>query len=73
MRDLNARSNFDPRLTDEYFGSKSFKDVGASEEVIKALTSLQVTRPSAIQVQKWQTVLNPLSVSDVSSLSLLVY
>jgi len=73
MRDLNARSNFDPRLTDEYFGSKSFKDVGASEEVIKALRSLQVTRPSAIQVQKWQTVLNPLSVSDVSSLSLLVY
>jgi hypothetical protein len=73
MRDLNARSNFDPRLTDEYFGSKSFKDVGASEEVIKALTSLQVTRPSAIQVQKWQTLLNPFSVSDVSRLSLLVY
>jgi hypothetical protein len=73
MRDLNARSNFDPRLTDEYFGSKSFKDVGASEEVIKALTSLQVMRPSAIQVQKWQTILNPLSVSDVSGLSLLVY
>jgi hypothetical protein len=73
MRDLNARSNFDPRLTDEYFGSKSFKDVGASEEVIKALTSLQVTRPSAIQVQKWQTVLSPLSVSDVSGLSLLIY
>jgi hypothetical protein len=73
MRDLNARSNFDPRLTDEYFGSKSFKDVGASEEVIKALTSIQVMRPSAIQVQKWQTILNPLSVSDVSGLSLLVY
>jgi ATP-dependent RNA helicase DDX18/HAS1 len=57
MRDLNARSNFDPRLTDEYFGSKSFKDVGASEEVIKALTSLQVTRPSAIQAMAFKPVL----------------
>ncbi|CAK9218985.1 unnamed protein product [Sphagnum troendelagicum] len=57
MRDLNARSNFDPRLTDEYFGSKSFKDVGASEEVIKALTSLQVMRPSAIQAMAFKPVL----------------
>lgn len=57
MRDLNARSNFDPRLTDEYFGSKSFKDVGASEEVIKALRSLQVTRPSAIQAMAFKPVL----------------
>jgi hypothetical protein len=50
FRDLKARSNYDPSLAAEFFSTKSFKDVGASEEVIAALTTLQLKKPSAIQV-----------------------
>lgn len=50
FRDLKARSNYDPSLAAEFFSTKSFKDVGASEEVIAALSTLQLRKPSAIQV-----------------------
>lgn len=51
-KDLQARNNFDPTLAAEFYSQKSFKDVGASEDIIGALMSLQVARPSAIQVQR---------------------
>lgn len=50
FRDLAARTNFDPRLAAEFFSQKSFTSVGASDEIIRALASLQVKKPSAIQV-----------------------
>lgn len=50
FRDLKARTNYDPSIAAEFFSTKSFKDVGASEEVIAALTTLQLKKPSAIQV-----------------------
>ena len=50
FRDFKARSNYDPSLAAVFFSTKSFKDVGASEEVIAALTTLQLRKPSAIQV-----------------------
>lgn len=50
FRDLKARTNFDPSLAAEFFSQKSFANVGASEEIIRALAFLQVKKPSAIQV-----------------------
>ena len=50
FRDLTARTNFDPSLAAEFFSQKSFANVGASEEIIRALAFLQVKKPSAIQV-----------------------
>lgn len=50
FRDLRARTNFDPSLAAEFFSQKSFANVGASEEIIRALAFLQVKKPSAIQV-----------------------
>lgn len=50
FRDLKARTNYDPSIAAEFFSTKSFKDVGASEEVMAALTTLQLKKPSAIQV-----------------------
>ncbi|KAG0629271.1 hypothetical protein M758_1G090200 [Ceratodon purpureus] len=58
FRDLKARSNYDPSLAAEFFSTKSFKDVGASDEVIAALTTLQLKKPSAIQAMSFKPILD---------------
>uniref|UniRef100_A0A7I3Z9Y6 Uncharacterized protein n=1 Tax=Physcomitrium patens TaxID=3218 RepID=A0A7I3Z9Y6_PHYPA len=50
FRDLKARSNYDSSLAAEFFSTKSLKGLGASEEVIGALSVLLIRKPSAIQV-----------------------
>lgn len=58
FRDLKARSNYDSSLAAEFFSTKSLKGLGASEEVIGALSVLQIRKPSAIQAMAFKPILD---------------
>eukprot|EP00850_Spirogloea_muscicola_P013785 SM000095S24999 [mRNA] locus=s95:467682:471395:+ [translate_table: standard] len=52
------RTNFDAALADDFFSVKTFRQVGASEEMVAALASLGIHRPSHIQAMAMKPILN---------------
>eukprot|EP00850_Spirogloea_muscicola_P019744 SM000198S05315 [mRNA] locus=s198:2994:6740:- [translate_table: standard] len=52
------RTNFDAAIADDFFSIKTFRQVGASEEMVAALASLGIHRPSHIQAMAMKPILN---------------
>ena len=61
----SERSNYDVALVDEFLSAKSFQQLGASAEVIQALRSLGIRRPSHIQVRPSRCATAPADASDI--------
>ncbi|KAG6546128.1 hypothetical protein Mapa_012162 [Marchantia paleacea] len=57
MRDMKARYNYDASIADDFFSQKSFRDVGATVELTRALAYLQVDKPSQIQALSFTPIL----------------
>ncbi|KAL2609644.1 hypothetical protein R1flu_028217 [Riccia fluitans] len=57
LRDLKARDNYDASIAEEFFSQKNFRDIGATDEVIRALASLQVDKPSQIQALSFTPII----------------
>ncbi|CAI5488585.1 unnamed protein product [Closterium sp. Naga37s-1] len=49
----SQRDNYDPALADQFFSRTSFAQLAASPAALTALQALGITRPSHIQVGKW--------------------
>ncbi|KAL3699137.1 hypothetical protein R1sor_017159 [Riccia sorocarpa] len=56
MRDLKARDNYDASIAGEFFSKKTFRDIGATDEIIRALAFLQVEKPSQVQALSFTPV-----------------
>eukprot|EP00249_Psilotum_nudum_P023340 c28836_g1_i1 orf=1281-3389(+) len=56
MAKQTGHNRFNPRTCEDFFSTTSFKDLGASDDIIQALSSLQVQQPSQIQAMAYHHV-----------------